>query len=178
MRRHGSRVSMNLVDAISCRTVSPTNRRLDRTRASPSTNDLMKDEYDFSTAERGKFLRGGARLVPPVHLDPAVLDYLSERAAARGSLVEFASEHAAQEGHRIDRCRQIAASISNCTFLAAQFHHRDLFAAVFLFGLVRNAGNEAAGRLGTLAAAEVIQHIGARPQVSLKKLAGQNGLPV
>ena len=36
----------------------------------------------------------------------------------------------------------------------------------------------ACGRLGALAAAEVIQHIGARPQVSLKELAGQNGLPV
>ena len=54
----------------------------------------------------------------------------------------------------------------------------DLFAAGFLFGLVRNAGFEAAGRLGALAAAEVIQHIGARPQVSLKELAEQNGLPV
>jgi adenosine kinase len=54
----------------------------------------------------------------------------------------------------------------------------DLFAAGFLFGLVRNAGHENAGRLGALAAAEVIQHIGARPQVSLKGLAQQNGLPV
>ena len=54
----------------------------------------------------------------------------------------------------------------------------DLFAAGFLFGLVRNAGHEAAGRLGALAAAEVIQHIGARPQVSLKELAKKAGLPV
>ena len=54
----------------------------------------------------------------------------------------------------------------------------DLFAAGFLFGLVRNAGHETAGRLGALAAAEVIQHIGARPQTSLKELAQQNGLPV
>ena len=54
----------------------------------------------------------------------------------------------------------------------------DLFAAGFLFGLVRDAGHENAGRLGALAAAEVIQHIGARPQVSLKDLAKQNGLPV
>ena len=54
----------------------------------------------------------------------------------------------------------------------------DLFAAGFLFGLVRNAGYENAGRLGALAAAEVIQHIGARPQVSLRELAKQNGLPV
>jgi sugar/nucleoside kinase (ribokinase family) len=54
----------------------------------------------------------------------------------------------------------------------------DLFAAGFLFGLVRGASHENAGRLGALAAAEVIQHIGARPQTSLKQLAQQNGLPV
>jgi sugar/nucleoside kinase (ribokinase family) len=54
----------------------------------------------------------------------------------------------------------------------------DLFAAGFLFGLVRGAGHENAGRLGALAAAEVIQHIGARPQTSLKELAQQSGLPV
>jgi adenosine kinase len=54
----------------------------------------------------------------------------------------------------------------------------DLFAAGFLFGLVRNAGHENAGRLGALAAAEVIQHIGARPQTSLKELAQKHGLPV
>jgi sugar/nucleoside kinase (ribokinase family) len=54
----------------------------------------------------------------------------------------------------------------------------DLFAAGFLFGLVRNAGHHYAGRFGALAAAEVIQHIGARPLASLKQLAQQNGLPV
>src|ERR1700738_3706502 len=54
----------------------------------------------------------------------------------------------------------------------------DLFAAGFLFGLVRGASHENAGRLGALAAAEVIQHIGARPQTSLKDLAKKNGLPV
>jgi adenosine kinase len=54
----------------------------------------------------------------------------------------------------------------------------DLFAAGFLFGLVRGVSHENAGRLGALAAAEVIQHIGARPQTSLKQLAQQKGLPV
>jgi sugar/nucleoside kinase (ribokinase family) len=54
----------------------------------------------------------------------------------------------------------------------------DLFAAGFLFGLVRGAGYEKAGMLGGLAAAEVIQHIGARPQTSLKELAKKHGLPV
>ena len=54
----------------------------------------------------------------------------------------------------------------------------DLFAAGFLFGLVRGTSFENAGRLGALAAAEVIQHIGARPKASLKELANKNGLPV
>ncbi|WP_454641532.1 adenosine kinase [Bradyrhizobium liaoningense] len=52
----------------------------------------------------------------------------------------------------------------------------DLFAAGFLFGLARNLAYKQCGELGALAAAEVIQHIGARPQVSLKELAQQRGL--
>jgi hypothetical protein len=38
--------------------------------------DLMKDEYDFPTAERGRFFGQGAHLVPPVHLEPDVLEQL------------------------------------------------------------------------------------------------------
>jgi len=47
-------------------------------------NDDMKDEYDFSKAERGRFYRQDAVLVPPVHLDPEVLAFLTARAQARG----------------------------------------------------------------------------------------------
>jgi len=54
----------------------------------------------------------------------------------------------------------------------------DLFAAGFLFGLARRQSHVTAARLGALAAAEVIQHLGARPEVSLKALAQENGLPV
>jgi adenosine kinase len=52
----------------------------------------------------------------------------------------------------------------------------DLFAAGFLFGLARGKDHKTAAQLGSLAASEVIQHIGARPEVSLKDLAKQNGL--
>ncbi len=44
----------------------------------------MKDEYDFSKAERGRFYREDAVLAPPVHLDPEVLAFLTARAEARG----------------------------------------------------------------------------------------------
>jgi sugar/nucleoside kinase (ribokinase family) len=52
----------------------------------------------------------------------------------------------------------------------------DLFAAGFLSGLARGADDRTCGRLGALAAAEVIQHLGARPETSLKDLASENGL--
>jgi hypothetical protein len=47
----------------------------------------MKDEYDFSNTERGKFYRHDAQLIPPVHLDPEVLSYLATRTEASGSSV-------------------------------------------------------------------------------------------
>src|SRR5499427_2798434 len=52
----------------------------------------------------------------------------------------------------------------------------DLFAAGFLFGMARGYGDERAARLGALAAAEVISHLGARPETSLRALAEENGL--
>jgi len=48
----------------------------------------------------------------------------------------------------------------------------DLFAAGFLAGQARSLGLEASLRLGAIAAAEVIQHYGARPEKDLKELAG------
>jgi sugar/nucleoside kinase (ribokinase family) len=54
----------------------------------------------------------------------------------------------------------------------------DLFAAGFLFGLARGRDHRTAAQLGAIAAAEVIQHIGARPEVSLKALVQKSGLPV
>jgi sugar/nucleoside kinase (ribokinase family) len=52
----------------------------------------------------------------------------------------------------------------------------DLFAAGFLVGLSRGKEHRTSARLGALAAAEVIQHVGARPAVSLKALAAENGV--
>jgi hypothetical protein len=50
-------------------------------------------EHDFSKAERGRFFRHDADLVPPVHLDPQVLAFLSARAQARGiSLNDLVNE--------------------------------------------------------------------------------------
>lgn len=52
----------------------------------------------------------------------------------------------------------------------------DLFAAGFLYGLTSGREVRDGLRLGALAAAEIISHLGARPDVSLKTLAGNEGL--
>jgi sugar/nucleoside kinase (ribokinase family) len=54
----------------------------------------------------------------------------------------------------------------------------DLFAAGFLLGLARERPLTDCLRLGALAAAEVISHIGARPQTSLAALAATRGLTI
>jgi adenosine kinase len=54
----------------------------------------------------------------------------------------------------------------------------DMFAAGFLAGLARGADMVTCGRLGALAAAEIIQHIGARPSVSLRALAKEKGIVI
>lgn len=52
----------------------------------------------------------------------------------------------------------------------------DLFAAGFLAGYTKGRDLVSCAKLGALAAAEIIQHIGARPQKDLAQLAAQNGL--
>lgn len=47
----------------------------------------MKDEYDFSNAERGKFYRPNLRLIPPLRIEPEILDFLGEHAQAHGTTV-------------------------------------------------------------------------------------------
>ena len=49
----------------------------------------------------------------------------------------------------------------------------DLYAAGFLFGITRGDGLETCGRIGSIAAAEVISHYGARPETSLADLVRQ-----
>ena len=52
----------------------------------------------------------------------------------------------------------------------------DQFAAGFLYGLATGQSLETCGRMGNVAAAEVISHFGARPEASLKELFRKNGL--
>ncbi len=52
----------------------------------------------------------------------------------------------------------------------------DLFAAGFLYGITNGLSPEDSARLGGVCAAEVISHVGARPQADLRALAVEAGL--
>lgn len=48
----------------------------------------MKDHYDFSVAERGKFYRADAEFHFPVYLEPDIHDFLSQLAEQRSIAVD------------------------------------------------------------------------------------------
>ncbi len=54
----------------------------------------------------------------------------------------------------------------------------DQFAAGFLYGLATGQSMDIAGRMGCVAATEVISHMGPRPEASLPELFRKAGLPV
>ncbi|MBB4301968.1 sugar/nucleoside kinase (ribokinase family) [Rhodobium orientis] len=54
----------------------------------------------------------------------------------------------------------------------------DLYASGFLFGLSRDFDHADCAELGGIAASEVITHVGARPEKSLRDLAAQRGFPI
>jgi predicted HicB family RNase H-like nuclease len=47
--------------------------------------ETTKREYDFSSAERGKFHRPEMELSPPVRLEPGVLKWLTSHAQSKGT---------------------------------------------------------------------------------------------
>ena len=63
----------------------------------------MKEEYDFSTGERGKFYREDSQFNLPVYLDEEVRAYLQERARLKGvDFSELVNEMLKQEIHLIE----------------------------------------------------------------------------
>jgi sugar/nucleoside kinase (ribokinase family) len=99
------------------------------------------------------------------HLDSAVaavapkVELLVVTRSEHGALAIRGAERAEVPAERIERLVDTTGA-------------GDLFAAGFLAGLTRDKGLEDSLRIGAIAAAEVIQHYGARPEADLKALAG------
>jgi sugar/nucleoside kinase (ribokinase family) len=80
---------------------------------------------------------------------------------ARGSIVVGGENVHVVDAHPVDKLMDTTGA-------------GDLYAAGFLFGLSRGLDLATCGRLGSLAAAEVISHVGARPMLPLAQLAGSH----
>ena len=83
--------------------------------------------------------------------------------SAAGSLVVTPGEHVAI-------APQMATRVVDTTGAG------DLYASGFLYGLTRGRPLADCGRLGSLCAAEIITHVGARPEANLRDLAKAAGL--
>lgn len=79
---------------------------------------------------------------------------------------------ALKDGRRVEIPAERVAKVVDTTGAG------DLFAAGFLFGLAKGQDLKTCGQLGSVAAAEIIGHLGARPEVQLQILARKKGLPV
>jgi sugar/nucleoside kinase (ribokinase family) len=100
------------------------------------------------------------------HLDSA-LDAIRGKVE---TLVVTRSEHGAlatRGGERAEVSAEPVGQVVDTTGAG------DLFASGFLFGITRGRSLEQSLRLGAIAAAEVIQHYGARPEANLRALAGE-----
>jgi sugar/nucleoside kinase (ribokinase family) len=51
----------------------------------------------------------------------------------------------------------------------------DLYASGFLYGLTRDLSLPICGQIGSLCAAEIISHVGARPELDLSQLIAEAG---
>ena len=81
----------------------------------------------------------------------------------KGSLIAKGSETVEVAAHSVSKVIDVTGA-------------GDLYAAGFLFGYTKGVGLERSARLGSLAAAEVIAHLGARPEQKLSDLAKSAGL--
>ena len=105
-----------------------------------------------------------------------VADFASAAAACGRDVALAALTRGAQGCVVVAQGKQIAVPAGKVEHVVDTTGAGDLFAGGFLFGLARGLSHETCARLGGLAAAEVISHIGARPQTSLVALAKAHGL--
>lgn len=108
----------------------------------------------------------------------ATADFDTALAALRQEKVLAAVTRSGQGSVVVDREATIAVPAHPIEKLVDTTGAGDLYAAGFLFGFARGASRADCARLGAMAASEVIQHMGARPETSLKDLAAENGFAV
>ena len=151
-RRSGTTVALTLSD--------PLWVRLNRDAFSallPGVDVLLANE------EEALELTGAAGLEAAVEMLAATCPVVAVTRGARGVVATDGKETVAVPADPVDQLVDTTGA-------------GDLFAAGFLYGQARDLALGTCARLGTLAAAEVISHFGARPQAALRELAAAAGL--
>jgi sugar/nucleoside kinase (ribokinase family) len=121
--------------------------------------DEGKIDILFANAAEIGEMAGGADFEAAVAEFAAKVPTLVVTRSERGAL-------AVRDGERVDVPAEPIERLVDTTGAG------DLFASGFLAGVARGLDLETSLRLGAIAAAEVIQHYGARPEKDLKQLAG------
>jgi sugar/nucleoside kinase (ribokinase family) len=123
--------------------------------------DLIKNDVEILFANDGEI----TSLFETDDFDLAV--------AKAAALVEVVAVTRGAEGSVLVRgSERVAVPAAPIEKLVDTTGAGDLYASGVLYGLTRGLPLAECGRLGSLAAAEIISHYGPRPQVSLKELAG------
>ena len=123
--------------------------------------DLVKNEVDILFANQNELLA----LYNTSDLDAAIIEARTHcrisvtTLSEQGAIIASGTEIIKVPAHPVTRVVDTTGA-------------GDLYAAGFLFGITQNRSLAEAGRLGAIAAAEVISHYGPRPQKKLKDLIG------
>jgi sugar/nucleoside kinase (ribokinase family) len=126
---------------------------------------VLSEQVDiiFANEEEARRLAGTSDLDEALSTLGARCQTVAVTLGAAGSVV-------AQGGDRVRVPAAPVASVVDTTGAG------DSFAAGFLYGLVNDMAPERCARLGALAAAEIVSHLGARPLRRLSDLAAAAGL--
>lgn len=123
--------------------------------------ELIRDDIDilFANEEEIDALLGPIPLAQAADLLAGQVEIAAITRGARGSLLVRSAERVEVPAGRIDQLVDTTGA-------------GDLYASGVLFGLCQDMPLAQCGHLGSTAAAEVIGHYGARPEVPLVQLAG------
>lgn len=124
---------------------------------------LVKDGVDilFANEDEIKMLYGTDDVNEAARLVQQDCDMAAITCGARGCIVTDKNEIGHVQGRMVDKLVDTTGA-------------GDLFAAGFLYGLTKGKSIGECGAIGNLVAGEVITHMGARPDIDLKKFIAEN----
>lgn len=126
------------------------------------------------------FIKGGVDLLFANHLELLSLYQTKDLSEAYGKLRKDCSLAAVTQSEKgsiiVTPDRMVEIEAEPVAKVVDTTGAGDLYAAGFLFGFAENFDYHTCGRFGSIAAAEVISHIGPRPEASLSELAKARNL--